>query len=57
MKLKAWMLALAFAAIALPLAKTAQPAVKAGVGLFDGWKPIPTWSDGGFPVPPWLAQA
>lgn len=52
MKIKAWVLALALAAMALPLAKAGHPTGKINAGLFDGGRPIPTWFDGNGPVPP-----
>lgn len=52
MKLKAWVLAMALAAVALPLAKTAQPAGKSSAALSDSKRPISTWFDGNMPVPP-----
>jgi hypothetical protein len=57
MKFKAWVLALAFAAIAIPLAKTTHPTGKINAGLFDGGRPIPTWFDGNQPAPPWHSRS
>jgi hypothetical protein len=54
MKLKGWVLAIAFAAFALPLAKASHSAQKIGESLFDSSKPNPTWSEGNTPVPPWF---
>ncbi|MGA8222161.1 MAG: hypothetical protein WB780_10955 [Candidatus Acidiferrales bacterium] len=57
MKFKAWVLALAFAALALSLAKTGHPTQKINAGLFDGNRPIPTWSEGNNPMPPWQVRS
>jgi len=57
MKLKGWVLAIAFAAAALPLTKTGHPTGKTNAALFDGSSPIHTWFEGNMPVPPWRAHA
>jgi len=57
MKLKGWVLAIAFAAAALPLTKTGHPTGKTNAALFDGSRPIHTWFEGNMPVPPWRAHA
>ena len=57
MKIKAWVCALALAAVAIPLGTIVHSTGKFLAANFDGSRPIPTWSEGNNPMPPWLAQA
>jgi hypothetical protein len=57
MKIKASVLALALAAMALPLPKAGHPTGKINAGLFDSGRPIHTWFDGNGPVPPWQGRS